>query len=464
MLDRLPVHVTRFGSRGRASRRRWLVSLGAWVLAAGIACGVSAVPTATQPPATAAPPLTPAGTISAQPTANTNPTVSGAGHTATPPPEPPASEPQAATLVIPSVTVRIPPVRVPMVDTSIHSVPLGKILFDTFGGFPRALPLDRASKGQILDFKDVIVPIASPVYGDSDDLSWLEDGDLVMGYVSGEKAFAYPINVLNLHEIVNDEIDGVPLLVTYCPLCFSGVVYHRELDGRLLTFGNTSALYQSDLVMYDHQTGSYWFQVAGEAVVGTLTGSRLKLLPSTTMFWGEWKRLYPETRLLTGTAQSPRAFDGGRYRRGFPGNFQDQINKGRFIFPVDEEKLDDRLDKGEIVLTVEVGDAATAFPLGIIGDGAVNHQVGGQPVVVFARAGSRAVGAFSPVVDGRRLTFDYREDTESFFDRETGTRWDEAGRGVSGSLAGAQLPRLDTRRAFWFSIAIALPKVEVYLP
>ena len=86
-----------------------------------------------------------------------------------------------------------------------------------------------------------------------------------------------------MHEIVNDVINGVPVLVTYCPLCFSGVVYHRELDRKLLTFRNTSASYQPDLVMYDHHTDSYWFQVGGEAVVGELTGSHLGLLPSTAM-------------------------------------------------------------------------------------------------------------------------------------------------------------------------------------
>ena len=120
-----------------------------------------------------------------------------------------------------------------------------------------------------------------------------------------------------MHEIVSDVIEGVPVLVTYCPLCFSGVVYSRELDGRLLTFGNTSALYQSDLVMYDHQTGSYWFQVAGEGVVGPLTASRLDLLPSTTVSWGEWRRLYPETRLLTGFADSATesVFADSRYGR-----------------------------------------------------------------------------------------------------------------------------------------------------
>ena len=174
-----------------------------------------------------------------------------------------------------------------MVDTSIHSVPLSDILFDTFRGSPRYLPLDRASESQILNLRDAIVPIDEPVYGDADALSWLQDDSLVLGYISADDAYAYPVSVLDRHEIVNDEIAGVPVLITYCPLCFSGVVYSRKLGGSVLTFGNTSALYQSDLVMYDHQTGSYWFQVAGEAVVGALTGSRLALLPSFTMAWGE---------------------------------------------------------------------------------------------------------------------------------------------------------------------------------
>lgn len=84
----------------------------------------------------------------------------------------------------------------------------------------------------------------------------MSDHDLVMGYVSGNAAYAYPINILNFHELVNDEIDGIRVLVSYCPLCVSGVVYKRELNSQALLFGNTSALYQSDLVMYDQQSGS----------------------------------------------------------------------------------------------------------------------------------------------------------------------------------------------------------------
>ena len=360
--------------------------------------------------------------------------------------------------------VVIPEGDFPLVDTSLHSVSLSDILFDTFGGSPRFLPLDRAKEDRILALRDAIVPILHPEYGAAGDLSWMKDDSLVMGYVSGEDAYAYPINVLNAHEIVNDVINGVPVLITYCPLCFSGVVYQRDLDGTLLTFGNTSALYQSDLVMYDHQTGSYWFQVAGEAVVGELTGSRLNLLPSSTMTWGEWKRLYPQTQLLTGIEGAPTMFNSRRYSRGFGGDYQGRINDEQFIFPVDEKKLDRRLSAGEIVLTVEVGGEVTAFPLDIIGDGVVNDQVGTEPVAVFIRAGGGAVGAFSRVVDGKTLTFEYRQDRQVFVDRETSSIWDAAGRATGGPMPGAQLKRVNTRRAFWFSIAIALPGVDVYTP
>ena len=111
-----------------------------------------------------------------------------------------------------------------------------------------------------------------------------------------------------------------------------------------------------------------------------------------------------------------------------------------------------------------MGDAATAFPLGLIGDGAVNHDVGSRPVAVFARAGNRAAVAFSRIVDGRTLTFAFRDDDQSVVDRETGSVWDAGGRATSGPLAGSELKQLNTRRAFWFSVAIAFPGVDVYLP
>jgi len=377
--------------------------------------------------------------------------------------QPPVEKP-TATSIVPEGSSIVPKI-VPDVDRSIYSVPLEDILFDTFGTTrARFVPLSEISDELQTDLRDAIIPVDLPAYGGADALPWLDDEDLVLGYEAGGEAFAYPINILNIHEMVNDTIGGVPLLVTYCPLCFSGVVFSREVDGQTLTFGNTSALYQSDLVMYDHQTGSYWFQVGGEAVVGTLTGARLEPLPSATMPWGEWRALYPDTLLITGADGGLETlFAGAVYGNGIVSGYQDRVNNGQFAFPVDEDKLDGRLATGEIVLTVETGGAVTAFPLGEIGDGAVNAEVGGEAIVVFTTAGGRSVGAFFRTVEDQTLSFDYQGDG-LFTDRETGSAWDFAGRAVKGPLAGGLLERVSTRRSFWFAVAISFPDVEIYSP
>jgi len=351
------------------------------------------------------------------------------------------------------------------VDTSIHSVPLEDILFDTFGTTEaRYVPLSEISDELQTDLRDAILPVDEPTYGGLDALPWLEDDDLVLGYESGDEAFAYPINILNFHEMVNDTIGGIPVLITYCPLCFSGVVFSRDVNGESLTFGNTSALYQSDLVMYDHQTGSYWFQVAGEAVVGTLTGTRLKLLPSATMPWGEWKTLHPGTMLLVGVDRGfETLFVNASYGNSFGSGYQDRINDEQFAFPVDEGKLDGRLAAGEIVLTVETAGGATAFPLGQLGDTAANAEVGGEPIVVFTASAGRSVAAFSRVLDGQTLTFDLVADG-TFTDRETESTWDFAGRAEDGPFAGSRLDRVNTRRSFWFAVAISFPGIDIHNP
>ena len=113
------------------------------------------------------------------------------------------------------------------------------------------------------------------------------------------------------------------------------------------------------------------------------------------MPWGEWRALYPDTLLITGADGGLETlFAGAVYGNGIGSGYQDRINNGQFAFPVDEDKLDGRLATGEIVLTVETGGAVTAFPLGEIGDGAVNPEVGGEAIVVFTTSGGRSAGAF----------------------------------------------------------------------
>lgn len=355
----------------------------------------------------------------------------------------------------PSPTAVIPNEYPRPVDTSIHSVPLESVVFDTFdGGFLRLSDADSRTIEQLRDF---IRPIYQPRYDGPEGGDWLRRTDLIIGYVGEEAAYAYPVNMLNFHEIVNDEIDGVPVLITYCPLCASGVVFDRRVDGEALTFGNTSALYQNDLVMYDHQTGSYWFQVGGEAIVGTLTGKRLVPLPSVTMPWQQWRELHPETRVLSLEQGLTGSYS---YEYDPFQGYNVSVDALNFPFPVSKEKLDTRLRPSALVLSVRVNGQEKAYPIQNMGNAAVNDTVGGEPVVVFSRDEGATSSAFSRTVDGRLLTFVLRDN--QIRDQETNSLWDLAGRAVEGSLKGQQLKPLPTRRAFWFSLSLALPDIPLY--
>ena len=166
-------------------------------------------------------------------------------------------------------------------------------MFDTFDG--GSITLDEANDGDVVRLLDAIPPIDNPAYIDPDTDPWLDDQDLVLGYVDENgQAYAYPHKILNFHEIVNDTLADVPVLISFCPLCRSGVVFDRRLGDDLrhdgeLTFSNTSALFDNDMVMVDRQTSSYWWQVPGRSIVGTLSGAELTVLPSTTTTWDRWR-------------------------------------------------------------------------------------------------------------------------------------------------------------------------------
>ena len=347
-----------------------------------------------------------------------------------------------------------PPAKV---DTTIASVPLENVVFDTFAlGFIR---LSEASDSAIEGLRDRIQPVYEPRYDAVEGGDWLQDDDMVIGYASETDAFAYPVKILNLHEIVNDVIDGVPVLVSYCPLCASGVVYSRELDGQVMIFGNTSALYESDLVMYDHQTGSYWFQVIGEAIVGPLTGKRLKPLPSMTTTWGRWKDLHAGTKVLSRNLGLLPSF-GNPYARDPLAGYADRVDRGLFAFPVSDDKLDGRLRPGDMVFAVQVEDTHKAYRLTDRRDEVVNDEVGGRVIVVIFRVEGPTAAAYFGALNGRTFSFGLNQGTVQ--DLETGSIWDDVGKAISGPMAGAQLTPVPSRTSFWFSLVGSLPGIELH--
>ncbi len=300
--------------------------------------------------------------------------------------------------------------------------------------------------------RDAIPPLTSPKYQSAEEAgARLQPEHLVLGFEWQGDARAYPLRIMNWHEIVNDRIGERGVVVTYCPLCRPGLVFDRHLrDGTLLTFGNTGSLYESAMVMYDHQTESQWWQAAGEAITEPLKGAYLELLPAITATWSDWRGLWPETLVLSRDTGFVRSYD----RDVFAGY---SAVDSEPICPV--SLLDDRLEPKARVLGVEATDGPVAYSLTALGPWAVLHDVvEGRPVVVFS--GPADAGAvFEATLDGEELRFAAGE--EGFVDTNTGSTWDLSGRATAGPLKGNRLEALPSFASYWFSWASVWPETRI---
>jgi len=201
----------------------------------------------------------------------------------------------------------------------------------------------------------------------------------------------YPFQILVWHEIVNDTINGKRVLVTYCPLCLSGIVFDPFVKGDQVEFGTSGKLWNSNLVMYDRKTDSLWSQILGEAVVGEMTGAKLKVLPSDQIRFGEWKKLHPAGDVLSRDTGATRFYGQDPY-----GNYY--TTPGTY-FPVN--KRDDRLGDKNFVLGVVVNNKAKAYwPEAIKKVGTVEDHFGDTVIVVRYEKDIDAVRLFTKKADG----------------------------------------------------------------
>ena len=163
--------------------------------------------------------------------------------------------------------------------------------------------------------KDGIPAIDNPKFVALSDVSGLSETEPVVGVTVNGASRAYPLRILMYHEIVNDTLGGVPVTVTYCPLCNSSIVFDRRLDGRVLDFGTTGKLRNSDLVMYDRQTESWWQQFLGEAIAGEMTGKILTMLPSRLESLARFRARAPKGTVQVPTNPSMRPYGRNLYAR-----------------------------------------------------------------------------------------------------------------------------------------------------
>jgi hypothetical protein len=181
----------------------------------------------------------------------------------------------------------------------------------------RVVPLDEIKSGG--PSKDGIPPIHQPRFTKLSDYAqsaWLRqiaENEPVISLSLANDHRAYPLRVLIWHEIVNDIVAGRPVLITYCPLCNSAIVYDRSVDGQVLSFGTTGKLRHSDLIMYDLTSESWWQQFTGEAIIGDMAGRALKLVPSRLESFASFKKRFPDGSVLTPNDPGARRYGDNPY-------------------------------------------------------------------------------------------------------------------------------------------------------
>jgi hypothetical protein len=337
-------------------------------------------------------------------------------------------------------------------DFARHTVPYGDILS---GGPP----------------KEGIPAIDRPQFVAVDEANaWLAPMEPVILVQAGDETRAYPLQILMWHEIVNDTVGGLPLAVSFCPLCNTAIAFERTLNGRVLDFGTTGRLRFSNLIMYDRQTETWWQQASGEGLAGELAGQRLAFYPATIVPWAEFRDAYPAGKVLSRATGYDRDYGRNPYQ-GY-----DDVTRSPFLY--EGPATPGALPAMARVFTVAIGGEAVAYPYDTLATAhVVEDTVGGTPVVIFWVPGTvsaldgfsvsdgqdvGSAAAFSPVLDGRRLTF--RTEGAAIADDETGSQWNVLGQAVSGELAGRTLEPIVGINHFWFSWAAFRPDTRIYEP
>jgi len=261
--------------------------------------------------------------------------------------------------------------------------------------------------------RDGIPSIDKPRFISVAEAADMRPQDRVLGLVRGGVIKAYPIAILNWHEIINDRFGTEPVVVTYCPLCGSGVAYKALLDGMEAGFGVSGLLYNSDVLLYDRETQSLWSQMLSTAVSGPMKGTRLKMLPLAHTNWAEWRSDYPNTLVLSRKTGFQRDYGKDPYA-----GYQD--SKGVW-FPVADK--DPRYHPKERVMGLELDGRFKAYPFAELSKGA--EEVKDR-------------------FNGRELTVRYRPN------------------GQSASIVGENGKEIPTLIAFWFAWYAFHPDTEVY--
>ncbi len=235
--------------------------------------------------------------------------------------------------------------------------------------------------------RDGIPSIDNPSFIKADNVTFLKPDDRVLGITFKGISKAYAIRIMNYHELVNDDFDGHPVLVSFCPLCGTGMAFDTLKDGEARVFGVSGLLYNSDLLMYDRQTDSLWSQIEGKAIAGPEKGEKLHRLPVEHTTWSDWQERYPNSLVL-----SDKTGFGRNYQRSPYPSYNESEN---IYFPVSH--TDKRYHPKEVVLGVEIDGKVKAYPFVELakGNGVLKDVFEGQAFIIKYNAEARSARVVS---------------------------------------------------------------------
>ncbi len=304
--------------------------------------------------------------------------------------------------------------------------------------------------------KDGIPALSEPELVSLDEITWLQDDDLVLAFADGEEIRAYPHPILDWHEIINDKTENHSVSVIYCPLTGTGIGWNRILNGNETTFGVSGLLYNSNIIPYDRATNSNWSQLLLKSVNGSLSGQEAETYNLVETSWETWKKMYPASKVVsknTGYSRSYGSYPYGAYREN-----------ESLIFPV--SNADNRLHAKERVLAIFKDEKARAFTFDALteNNNIILDNLSGKKIIVTGSQEDNLMVAFQTVTeDGTQLSFQVIENKlpEILTDSE-GNTWNVFGRAVSGPRKGERLKTVTRMMGYWFSFAAFYPDIELY--
>jgi uncharacterized protein DUF3179 len=306
--------------------------------------------------------------------------------------------------------------------------------------------------------KDGIPPIDRPKYvSAAESEKFLKADEIVFGLAFEGVFKAYPQKILVWHEIVNDEVRGGKISITYCPLTGSAVGFRgRTRDGAMLTFGTSGKLVNSNLLMYDRQTDSQWPQILGMAIDGKNKGTVLEEIPLAWTHWSRWRRRHSDTLVLSSDTGYFRSYGSDPY--GSYGRSGTYYDSGGPLFPVMSKN--DRFRPKEVVVGVKTNGKQIALHKQTVRTKKVNNtSLGGVPLVALYDQDLDLVRVFVRHVKEKSTNFSF--ENGRIADELTGSSWTADGRSIEGKMSGSQLKQQASYDVMWFAWYAFFPETQV---